>query len=59
MCYVLNWKDLSYFVFDLFPKVKYLVLLKLLASKVWYYLNLLYLCSVIIKQAITIKNIQS
>nr|DAZ03025.1 MAG TPA: hypothetical protein [Caudoviricetes sp.] len=36
--------------------VKYLVLQKLLAYKIWYYLNFSYLCSVIKKQVITIKN---
>lgn len=36
--------------------VKYLVLLKFLPLKVWYYLNFSYLCSVIKKQVVTIKN---
>lgn len=36
--------------------VKYLVLQKLLAYKIWYYLNFSYLCSVIKKQVVTIKT---
>ena len=38
------------------PNVKYLVLLKLLPLKVWYYLNFPYLCGVIKKQVVTIKT---
>lgn len=47
---------MSYSHVLLLPKVKCLVFVKLFPKNVWYYKNLPYLCSVIIKQVITIKT---
>ena len=55
----LNWENVSYLSIRMFTTVKCFITSNILYANVWCHKTFAYLCSVIIKQAITIKNIQS